>query len=187
MRLPLLVPTNLSGEQKTLYVTMHEEIKGHFSGFVTEREDGALEGPWNAWLHFPDVGSQAWSLSKAVLVMAAIPVRCREIAILVIGRRFRAAYEIYAHTSVAQSAGIPESAITAILAGERSVQLGPDELLAFDFASALVGGGAIPEALFASAKQTFGETGCAELTYLVGLYCFVAVTLNGFDVPVPNH
>ena len=26
----------------------------------------------------------------------------------------------------------------------------------------------------------------AELIYLVGLYCAVSVTLNGFDVPVPE-
>ena len=26
----------------------------------------------------------------------------------------------------------------------------------------------------------------AELIYLVGFYCLVSVTLNGFDVPVPD-
>jgi 4-carboxymuconolactone decarboxylase len=28
--------------------------------------------------------------------------------------------------------------------------------------------------------------GAAELIYLVGLYCLVSVTLNGFNVPVPE-
>jgi hypothetical protein len=32
----------------------------------------------------------------------------------------------------------------------------------------------------------FGEEGTAELINLVGLYCMVSVTLNGFDVPVPE-
>jgi hypothetical protein len=27
----------------------------------------------------------------------------------------------------------------------------------------------------------------AELSYLVGLYCLVSVTLNAFDVPVPDN
>jgi 4-carboxymuconolactone decarboxylase len=31
-----------------------------------------------------------------------------------------------------------------------------------------------------------GVNGAAELIYLVGLYCLVSVTLNGFDVPVPE-
>ncbi len=32
----------------------------------------------------------------------------------------------------------------------------------------------------------FGGAATAELIYLVGLYCLVAVTLNGFDVPLPE-
>ena len=36
------------------------------------------------------------------------------------------------------------------------------------------------------AVQAFGVNGAAELIYLVGLYCLVSVTLNGFDVPVPE-
>ncbi|GGC36646.1 hypothetical protein GCM10011504_13790 [Siccirubricoccus deserti] len=34
--------------------------------------------------------------------------------------------------------------------------------------------------------QRFGPHGAAELIYLVGLYALVSMTLNGFDVPVPE-
>ena len=37
-----------------------------------------------------------------------------------------------------------------------------------------------------AAVKQFGEHGAAELSYLVGLYCMVSVTLNTFDVPVPE-
>ena len=37
-----------------------------------------------------------------------------------------------------------------------------------------------------AAVKTFGVHGAAELIYLVGLYCLVSVTLNGFNVPVPE-
>jgi hypothetical protein len=43
MRLPVLAPNNLSDEQNALYATMRAEIKDHFHGFITEREDGALD------------------------------------------------------------------------------------------------------------------------------------------------
>jgi hypothetical protein len=33
---------------------------------------------------------------------------------------------------------------------------------------------------------TFGDGSTAELIYLVGLYCLVSATLNGFDVPMPE-
>jgi 4-carboxymuconolactone decarboxylase len=70
MRLPLLSPADLSDEQKTLHPTVRKEIKTHFRSFVTEREDGALEGPWKPRLHFSDVGTYAWNLSKAVIGMS---------------------------------------------------------------------------------------------------------------------
>ena len=34
--------------------------------------------------------------------------------------------------------------------------------------------------------EQFGEHGAAELSYLIGLYCMVSVTLNTFDVPIPE-
>jgi 4-carboxymuconolactone decarboxylase len=166
MRLPVLPPKNLSDEQNALYATMCAEIKAHFHGFITEREDGALEGPWNPWLHFPDIGGHAWDLSKAVMRMSTIPPRCREIATLVTARHFGAAYELYAHASVAHGAELSESVIAAILAGQRPMQLEREEFVAFDVASALVAGGPLPDALFALSRQTFGDIGCAELPAL---------------------
>ena len=34
-----------------------------------------------------------------------------------------------------------------------------------------------------SSSQAFGQHGANELMYLVGLYCMVSMTLNGFAVP----
>jgi hypothetical protein len=44
----------------------------------------------------------------------------------------------------------------------------------------------LPELSYRQAVRAFGEHGAAEPIYLVGLYCLVSVTLNGFDVPVPG-
>jgi hypothetical protein len=45
----------------------------------------------------------------------------------------------------------------------------------------------LPELTYRQAVDAFGESGAAELIYLVGLYCLVSCTLNGFDVPVPQE
>jgi hypothetical protein len=58
--------------------------------------------------------------------------------------------------------------------------------IAYDVTSALLESGALPELSFRQAVEAFGQHGAAELIYLVGLYCLVSVTLNGFDVPVPE-
>ena len=50
----------------------------------------------------------------------------------------------------------------------------------------LIHHGTLPELSYRAAVQAFGEHGAAELIYLVGLYCLVSVTLNGFNVPVPE-
>jgi len=61
-----------------------------------------------------------------------------------------------------------------------------EEAVAYDLASALVSGGVLPELTYAQAIKAFGEDGTAEFISLVGLYCMVSVTLNGYDVPVPD-
>ena len=54
-------------------------------------------------------------------------------------------------------------------------------------AYALSRGGTLPEPLYRLAVTTFGQPGANELIYLVGLYALVSVTLNGFNVPVPER
>jgi hypothetical protein len=64
--------------------------------------------------------------------------------------------------------------------------LARDEAIAFDVAWALVDHGALPELIYQQTVEAFGEHVAAALIYLVGVYCLVSVTLNGFDVPVPE-
>ena len=110
----------------------------------------------------------------------------REVAILVTGAHFHSAYELYAHVIAAEQRGLPDDTIATIVAGQRPGDLTREQAIAYDVASALVGGGGLPELSWRQAVATFGEASAAELVYLVGLYCLVSVTLNGFDVPVPE-
>jgi 4-carboxymuconolactone decarboxylase len=64
--------------------------------------------------------------------------------------------------------------------------LADDEGLAYDIAHALCAGSVLPEPLYRLALKSFGQRGTNELIYLVGSYSMVAITLNGFDVPVPE-
>jgi hypothetical protein len=110
----------------------------------------------------------------------------REIAILVTGAHFKAAYELYAHVIVGEQRGLDDAKLSTVVAGQKPFDLTKEEGIAYDVASALVNGGVLPELTYKQAVLAFGEHGAAELCYLVGLYCLVSVTLNGFDVPVPE-
>ncbi len=112
---------------------------------------------------------------------------CAQIVILVVGARFDAAYEIYAHIAVAEREGMKPERLATLVADLKPSDLAPEESVAFDLAYALVRGGTLPEPLYRLAVKTFGQHGINEMIYLVGLYCLVSTTLNGFNVPVPER
>jgi alkylhydroperoxidase family enzyme len=186
MRLKLTKPADLSPAQKPLYADMKSGIETSFKGFKAIGTDGALIGPWNPWLRFPKIGGPVWELVKALSLSPTLPKPVREIAILVTGAHFHSGYELYAHVLMAELRGLDDATIATIVAGERPASLKGDQAIAYDVASALVRGGVLPELVYKQALATFGEESTAELIYLVGLYCMVSVTLNGFDVPVPE-
>jgi 4-carboxymuconolactone decarboxylase len=95
MRLPLLSHSELSPDQRRLYQDMRAGIENNFRGFTAIDKNGALIGPWNPWLRFPKFGGPVWELVKAMSTSPILPRAIREIAILVTGAKFRAAYEIY--------------------------------------------------------------------------------------------
>ncbi len=186
MRLPLIPPAELTPEQRALYNDMCEGITKNFKGFVAVRNDGALVGPWNPWLHEPAFGKPVWELVKALADNPSLPKPVREVAILVTGAHFNSAYELYAHVCVGELRGLSDEKLSTIVAGQRPGDLTRQEAIAYDFASALVKGGTLPELTWRTAVEAFGQHGAAELSYLVGLYCLVSVTLNTYDVPVPE-
>lgn len=110
----------------------------------------------------------------------------RELAILVTGTHFHAGYELYAHVAVAEQRGLDDDLISTVVAGQRPANLSSELAAAYDVASSLVRGSVLPDPVYAKAVKQFGPDGAAELIYLVGFYCLVSLTLNGFDVPVPD-
>jgi 4-carboxymuconolactone decarboxylase len=187
MRLPLIAPADLTPEQKPLYDDMRKGIASNFNAFKAIGEDGALMGPWNPWLHEPVIGKAIWDLTLAMTAGASLPDPVRQIAILTVGARFNAAYELYAHIAVAEREGMPERRLATLVADLKPDDLDPGESIAFDVAYALSRGGVLPEPLYRLALETFGQHGLNELIYLVGLYALVSTTLNGFNVPVPER
>jgi 4-carboxymuconolactone decarboxylase len=187
MRLPLIAPPDLTPEQKTLYEDMRKGISSNFNTFMAVRQDGALMGPWNPWLHEPGIGKAIWDLTLAMTANATLPDNIRQIVILVVGARYDAAYEIYAHIAVAEHEGMHAERLASLVADQKPADLTKEESVAFDLTYKLVRGGTLPEPLYRLAVETFGQHGTNEMIYLVGLYSLVSMTLNGFNVPVPER
>ena len=187
MRLQPIPPEALSATQRPLYDDMKAGVSAKYDAFMTMREDGALLGPWNAWLHQPEVGVAFWTVTKAMTAFRILPDPVRQIVILAVGARFKAAYEIYAHTSVARARHeMSDARLATLAAGQRPSDLSEPEAAAYDVALALLGGGPLPEPTYRHALALFGQQGVNEIIYLVGHYCFVSTTLNGFAIDVPG-
>lgn len=187
MRLPLIAPSELTPDQTRLYDDMRKGMASHFNAFKAVADNGALMGPWNPWLHEPAIGKAIWDLTLALTAQASLPDNIRQFVILTVGARYDAAYEIYAHIAVAEREGVSRERLATLTAEVKPADLTGEESLAFDVAYKLVRGGTLPEPLYRLAVETFGQHGANEMIYLVGLYSLVSVTLNAYNVPVPER
>ena len=183
MRLPLIPPDQLTPEQRPLYDRNREQIAHGFTSFKTTREDGALLGPWGVFLHEPAVGQAHYDQIGAITAMKRLAPSAKQVAIIVVGARFKAAYELYAHARTAADEGMDAAKIATLAAGGRPLDLSPEEACAFDLATALLAGGVLPGATYRAARDRLGQGALNELVFWIGTYAQVAITLNAFDVP----
>ena len=186
MRLPPIPPATMSADLRALHDEMAEVVRKHLHGFVSDRPDGALVGPFSPMLNFPAWGGPAWEFTRSLIDHTTLPKAAYEVAILVTGAAAGARYEIYAHERVAAETSLSAAKIATIVAGQRPADLDPEETAAYDVAAALARGGPLPDATYRAALDAFGADGAAELIYLIGSYSLVSVLLNGFDVGVPG-
>lgn len=82
MRAPFIPPNQLSTEQRSIYDDVKSVVSSHLKSFETETKDGALMGPWAAWLHELFYGGPIWILTKILTVNTILPQSARQVAIL---------------------------------------------------------------------------------------------------------
>jgi 4-carboxymuconolactone decarboxylase len=184
MRLPLLRPAELTAEQRPLYESFEQMTQAEeYQGFEVRNPDGAFVGPWGVLLHFPDLAVPLGRFIGLAQKLDGVSERARQVVILTIGGRFDAAYELYAHKPLALRAGLRPDQIAALSAGTRPTDLGEDELLAADVATALTQGGAVPGPLYDAAVSGLGQQGFDAVVFIAVHYLALATLLNAYDVP----
>ena len=149
-------------------------------------ERGGLAGPFNAWVHRPDLGLVVQSLGERLRFHGTLPGTAREIAILAVGAKWMAEYEWWAHSKLGRREGVSDETIEAIHRGERPLLSDPVEQAAYDFTIALLETGRVDPASYDAARSHLGDGGLVELATLAGYYTLVSFTLNAFEVPLPG-
>jgi len=117
---------------------------------------------------------------------SSLPPRLSELAICVTGAFWKANFEWYAHAPMAINAGIDPAAIEAIRTGGTPKLEKSDEQAVYDFAREIVQTKRVSSATFERAKKELGLTSVIDLVGIIGYYSLVSVTLNAFEIPLPE-
>ena len=147
--------------------------------------EGGLVGPFNPWVHAPDVGTRLAELGGVLRFGTSIERRLLEVAIITVGARWQSEFEWWAHARMAREHGVADDVVDAIRDGREPPFADDDARVVHQVASALVRGGRVDGALYEEARRLLGDQGVVELVSLVGYYTLVSFTLNAFDVPLP--
>ena len=148
-------------------------------------ERGGLAGPFNAWVHRPDLGMVVQRLGERLRFHGTLPGAAREIAILTVGAKWMAEYEWWAHSNIGRREGVSDETIDAIYRDERPALSDPVERAVYEFTRALLETGKVDTTSYDAARAQLGDGGLVELVTLVGYYTLVSFTLSAFDVPLP--
>jgi len=172
-RLPELNETTLSPEQKPIF----DDIR---------RVRGQVRGPFAIWLRNAELAEGTFKLQDLFASRVQVERRLIQLMILVAARFAGAQYAWYIHEPHALAHGISREIVDAIRERRTPDFAREDERLVYDVTLELNTTHRLCETTFNRGLALFGEQQMVELVSGVGFYAMVAMTLNAFDVAVPD-
>ncbi|QDX41660.1 carboxymuconolactone decarboxylase family protein [Salarchaeum sp. JOR-1] len=175
---------DIRGEPRVPYVESREELpepqREHYDRITASRD--SVIGPFGVLLHSPVLAGRVADLGSYLRFESALPEGLRELAIVVSGREFDAAFEWAVHAPLAREAGVSEAALDAVVDDAPVDDIPADEGVVIRFGRELWRDHAVSEETYRAAADAFGVQGVVDLTALLGYYGLVACVLNAFEV-----
>lgn len=147
---------------------------------------GIVEGPLRVWLHSPGLADKAQALGAFCRYGTRLEPRLSELAILTTGAFWRSGFEWEVHAPIAAGAGLDEAAIEAIRTGRTPDFTREDEAAVHAFCLMLHRERQVDDATYARAIACLGAAGVVELVGILGYYTLISMTINAFQVPLPE-
>lgn len=147
---------------------------------------GQVRGPLAVWLHRPGLAAKAQALGQYCRYDSSLPQRLSELAILVMGKFWRAEFEWWAHKPIALKAGIDEAVVEAIRTGIDPVFTRDDEAMVYAVTRSLNEQRNIPTPLYERAVAVLGLDAVIDLVGVAGYYTLISMTINAFEVMPPD-
>ena len=172
----------------TAYQDMDKARQDAFDKIAEGRKvvNDRIGGPFDVWLLNPEMATRAVGMGGMFRFSTSVDRRIIELAILVTGQFWKAQFEWFAHEPMARKAGLADHIIDAIKRGEKPESMDADEAAAWQLCNDLHHHHRIEDKVFNAARDCFGEQGVAEIVGLIGYYTLVSMTLNAFDVDLPE-
>lgn len=147
---------------------------------------GGTRGPFPAWIRSPELADRGQRLGEYIRFNTSFEPRLAELAIIICARYWTAQYEWYAHAGLARKGGLSDAIIDAIAAKQRPSSMQDDEAAVYGFCTELHHDKAVSDATYRRALDLFGERGVVDLVGISGYYTLVSMTLNAFEVALPD-
>lgn len=147
---------------------------------------GGLRGPFLPWLRSPELADHGQRLGAYCRYGSSLPRNLSELAIIVTGKRWTSQFEFYAHARLALEAGVSEGAVEAIRMGGEPTFEDDGEQFVYDFVTEYFRTSRVSDATYQRGLDLVGERGILDLVAIVGYYSLVSMTLNVFEVEVPE-
>ena len=173
-RFPPIPEDNQTPEQKAMVAAITSGPRG-----------AGLRGPFNALMRSPDVGNRVQHVGAYVRFSSCIGPKLTELGICMVGRKWTAQYEWYAHRRLAEQAGLNPAILVAIAENKRPANMDADETIVYNFSKELLDTTQVSDATFDAMKNRFGEQGVIDLICALGYYSTVSMVLNVAQVPLP--
>lgn len=176
-RIPPLSADKLDPSQLALLDSMVSGKRGR---------SAANGGPFGVWLHSPAFGMEVQRFGEYVRYDTGLEPAISELLILCCATHWRAQYEWYVHAPIAASSGVAGEVIEALRTGSDIPAIFQAEEKLIRFARCALSPSPMTDAVYDSIADLLSQSEIIEAAGLIGYYSLVAITLNVFDVPVPD-
>ena len=103
-----------------------------------------------------------------------------------VAAKWQAQYEWWAHERIARAVGLNPKVIASLRSGVNPEFIQPAEAVIYQFARDVIDRKQVSDQHFAEAVDLLGVAGVVELVILLGYFTLVSMSLNVFEVPVPD-
>jgi len=147
---------------------------------------GRVPAPMIAWLKNPELARRGQKLGELLRYQTTLEPRLSELAILITARHWTAHYEWAVHKREGLKAGMDPEVVAAIAERRMPRLRDAQEQAVYDVATTLLATRRVPETLYRQGVAAQGERGMVELVGILGYYALVAMTLNVFEIGLPE-